>query len=68
MSDSPDPIWQVVHSASDKSSVRPLHSGWFPHRIWKSVDPLYLWSALAGLFAALVLIAIAQVMQGGYPH
>jgi hypothetical protein len=31
------------------------------------VDPLYIWSAVIGLFLALVLIAVAQAMRAGIP-
>ena len=36
---------------------------WFSRGGWKVVDPLYIWSAAAGLLVALVLIVIASVMQ-----
>jgi heme exporter protein D len=42
--------------------------GRLPRGGWKTVDPLYVWSAAVGLFVALVLIAVAQVMQTGRLH
>jgi hypothetical protein len=35
---------------------------------WEAIDPLYIWSAAAGLFVALVLIAVAMVIQTGHQH
>jgi hypothetical protein len=32
------------------------------------VDPLYIWSAVIGLFLALVLIVVAQAVQTGRLH
>lgn len=39
-----------------------------PRSAWRAVDPLYVWSAAVGLFAALVLIAIAQAMRTSGLH
>src|SRR5664279_2082148 len=36
--------------------------------VWRSVDPLYIWTAAVGLVVALLLIAVAQVMQSGRLH
>jgi hypothetical protein len=38
-------------------------AGWFWRAGRKAVDPLYLWSAALGLLVALVLIALAIIMQ-----
>jgi hypothetical protein len=45
-----------------------LPSRWFPRDGWKTVDPLYIWSAAAGLFVAVVLIAVALVIQKARVH
>lgn len=52
------------------SSIRGLLYGkWVrPFGLWRTVDPLYIWSAVIGLFLALVLIVVAQVMQTGRLH
>jgi len=42
-----------------------LLADWLSRGGWKTVDPLYIWSAAAGLVAALVLILIASIMQAG---
>jgi hypothetical protein len=39
--------------------------GWIARGGWKTVDPLYFWSAVVALFVALGMIAIALVIQTG---
>jgi hypothetical protein len=36
--------------------------------VWRNVDPLYIWTAAVGLVVALLLIAVAQLMQCGRLH
>jgi hypothetical protein len=52
------------------SSIRGLLNGkWVrPLGLWRTVDALYVWSAVIGLLLAFVLIAVAQVMQTGRLH
>ena len=57
MSDSPSPIRGLLYG----KWVRPLG-------LWRTVDPLYIWSAVIGLSVAFVLIVVAQVMQTGRLH
>ena len=57
MSDSPSSIRGLLYG----KWVRPLG-------LWRTVDPLYIWSAVIGLFLALVLIVVAQAMQTGRLH
>ena len=40
----------------------------FLRRCWQAIDPLYIWSAAAGFLVALVLIAVATIMQTGHLH
>jgi hypothetical protein len=68
MADSPDPIRGVAHGRWGNRRGGVLPCGWLPRGGWKTVDPLYIWSAVAGLFVALVLIAVAQLMQTGRLH
>lgn len=46
-----------------KVRLSAISREWFPPSGWKTFDPLYLWSAAAGLFVAFVLIVIAVVMH-----
>jgi hypothetical protein len=52
------------------SSIRALLHGKRGRHlgVWRSVDPLYIWTAAVGLVVALLLIAVAQVMQSGRLH
>ena len=68
MADSPDSTRGVAHGRWGKQRGGVLPSGWFPRGGWKLIDPLYVWSAAAGLFVALVLIAVALVIQTGRVH
>jgi hypothetical protein len=68
MADSPDAIRAVAHGRWGKQRGGVLPGGRLPRGGWKTVDPLYVWSAAVGLFVALVLIAVAQVMQTGRLH
>ena len=68
MSDSPDLTRGGAHGRWGKQSGGILPGGLVPRGGWKTVDPLYIWSAAAGLFVALVLIAVALVMQTGRVH
>jgi hypothetical protein len=49
------------------NSIRSLLDGkWSKHLgVWRTVDRLYIWSAAVGLFVALLLIAVAQLMRTG---
>ena len=40
----------------------------FLRRGWQAIDPLYIWSAAAGCFVALVLIVLATIMETGHLH
>jgi hypothetical protein len=68
MADSPDLTREVAHGRRGKQRGSVLPSGWFPLGVWKTIDPLYIWSAAAGMFVALVLIAVALVIQTGRVH
>jgi len=68
MADSPDSTRGVAHGTWGKQRGGVLPSGWFPRGGWKAIDPLYIWSAAAGIFVALVLIALALVIQTGRVH
>jgi hypothetical protein len=39
---------------------------WFPRLPWRNVDSLYIWSAVAGLFVALAMIAVARFLETGH--
>jgi hypothetical protein len=65
MADSPDSTRGVACERWGKQRGAVLPSKWFLRGGWKTVDPLYIWSAAAGLFVALVLIAVAMVIQTG---
>ena len=67
MADSSGPFRALVHGKWGKQRG-VLPGGWLPRGLWRTVDPLYLWSAAIGLFVALVLIEVAQVMQTGRLH
>ena len=56
--------------ADSNSAIRGLLYGkWVrPLGLWRTVDSLYIWSAVIGLFLGLVLIVVAQVMQTGRLH
>jgi len=45
-----------------------MPEGGFLRRGWQAIDPLYIWSAAAGCFVALVLIVLASIMQTGHLH
>jgi hypothetical protein len=68
MADSPDSTRGVAYERWGKQRGRVLPSRWFPRDGWKTVDPLYIWSTAAGLFVAVVLIAVALVIQRGRVH
>lgn len=53
--------------ADSRSPIRGLLYGkWVrPVGLRRTVDRLYIWSAVIGLFLAVVLIVVAQVMQTG---
>jgi len=53
--------------ADSPNSIRSLLDGkWSKHLgVWRTVDRLYIWSAAVGLFVALLLIAVAQLMRTG---
>lgn len=38
------------------------------HGGWRSIDPLYVWSAAAGFLVALVLIIVALAIQSARFH
>ena len=40
-----------------------LPAGWSLRSRWNAVEPLYIWSAAAGLLVATVLIVVAVLMQ-----
>jgi hypothetical protein len=64
MADFPNPIRAIARGTWDKQ-FDVLRGGWFVRRALRTIDPLYLWSAVMWLCLALVLIAIAQVIQAG---
>jgi hypothetical protein len=68
MANSPGSTREVAHGRWDQQHGSVLHSGWFPRGVWKTIDPLYIWSAAAGILVALVLIAVALVIQAGRAH
>ena len=53
--------------ADSPNSIRTLLDGkWSKHLgVLRTVDRLYIWSVAVGLFVALLLIAVAQLMQTG---
>ena len=53
--------------ADSPNSIRALLDGkWGKHLgVRRTVDRLYIWSVAVGLFVALLLIAVAQLMQTG---
>lgn len=67
IANSPGPTQALDHEQWSKRRGGLL-TGWFARGGWKKVDPLYIWSAAAGLFVALVLITVAAVMQTGRLH
>ena len=67
MSESPNPIRAILSGKLDNHRG-VLPGGWLLRGAWKAVDPLYVWSAVVGLFVALVLIAVSQVLQTGRLH
>jgi hypothetical protein len=66
-SDSPsDKIQSVAHEQWGKRRGGLLN-GWFARGGWR-VDSIYVWGAVAGLFVALVLIAVAEALRSGRLH
>jgi hypothetical protein len=65
MPDSPHPGGEGSQGRRGKHRGRFSPAGWFPRGGWKIVDPLYFWSAVVGLFLALALIAVAQIIRTG---
>ena len=62
MSESSNPIRAIMNGKlGGQRGFSPV--GWLLRGAWKNVDPLYVWSAVVGLFVALVLIAAAQLLQ-----
>ena len=57
MVDSPNSIRTLLYEQWDK------HVG-----AWRTLDPLYIWSAVLGLFGAFILIAIAALMKARHVH
>jgi len=68
MSDSPNLIRGGVHGRWGKQFWGILPGAWLLRGSRKTVDPLYIWSAAVAVFAALVLIAVALVIQAGRVH
>ena len=65
MIESPDTLQAGAEQEWDEPRSIPS-GGWLSNGLRKVVDPLYVWSALAGLLVALVLIAIAMIVQGRF--
>ena len=64
MTDSPH--WTQAASHEHWGKGRDgVPNGWLARRGWKAVDRLYIWSAAAGLFVSLVLIAVDLAMHSG---
>jgi len=68
MSDSPNLTWGVVRGRWGKPFWDMLPGGRFARGGWKTVDPLYIWSAVIALFVAIGMIAVALVIQTGRVH
>jgi hypothetical protein len=45
-----------------------LPSGQLLRRGWEAIDPLYIWSATAGFFVALVLIVVTAILETRHLH
>ena len=62
MADSMDRMRTTARQDESKQ-LAGMPGGGLLREAWRALDPLYLWSAAAGLLVALVLIAIAVARQ-----
>ena len=52
------------------NSIRTLlYEKWDKHvNTWRTLEPLYIWSAVLGLLGAFMMIAIAALMKARHVH